>query len=89
MTYLFQCTRSYIQESYSAELWSSLERDIDLVLTHPNGWEGSQQGQIRSAAVLAGLISDTQDGHARLRLLTEGEASLHFCIGHGMNMKVS
>lgn len=83
MKYLFNCARTYIQDSYSVELWNSVEDNIDFVLTHPNGWQGPQQGQIRRAAVSAGLISDTADGHARLQLLTEGEASLHFCIGSG------
>jgi hypothetical protein len=61
-----------------------MESDIDFVLTHPNGWEGAQQSQIRRAAILAGLIADTVEGHSRLKLLTEGEASLHFCLGNGL-----
>jgi len=84
MGYLYECARTYIQDTHSPELWKSIENDIDFVLTHPNGWEGAQQSQIRHAAVLAGLITDTPDGHARLQLLTEGEASLHFCIGNGL-----
>ena len=84
MGYLYRCTRTYIQDTHSPELWRSVESDIDFVLTHPNGWEGAQQSQIRRAAVLAGLISDTPDGHSRLQLLTEGEASLHFCLGNGL-----
>ncbi|KZP02654.1 hypothetical protein FIBSPDRAFT_770389, partial [Athelia psychrophila] len=58
--------------------------NIDFVLTHPNGWEGAQQSEIRRAAVLAGLSSDTLEGQSRIQLLTEGEASLHFCIGNGL-----
>ncbi|KAG2139676.1 hypothetical protein DEU56DRAFT_799448 [Suillus clintonianus] len=37
--YLFQCARSYIQESHS-NFWRSVENSIEFVLTHPNGWEG-------------------------------------------------
>ena len=66
------------------DLWKSVENNIDFVLTHPNGWEGAQQGKIRHAAVTAGLISDSTDGHSKLQLLTEGEASLHFCLGNGV-----
>jgi hypothetical protein len=84
MRYLYQCAHTYIHDTYSPELWKSIENDIDFVLTHPNGWEGAQQSQIRSAAVLAGLIADTPDGHSRLQLLTEGEASLHFCLNNGV-----
>ena len=56
----------------------------DFVLTHPNGWEGAQQSMMRTAAVQAGLIPDNQDGHSHLSFVTEGEASLHFCIQSGL-----
>ncbi|KAI5982477.1 hypothetical protein EDD15DRAFT_2377772 [Pisolithus albus] len=82
MKYLFQCTRSYIAESHASgsNMWTSLEDHIEYVLTHPNGWEGRQQQQIRQAAELAGLVPEGLDGQSRLHLLTEGEASLHFCV---------
>src|SRR3984957_2432505 len=84
MRYLYKCAQTYIQDTHSPALWTSIENDIDFVLTHPNGWEGAQQSQIRHAAVLAGLVADTPDGQSRLQLLTEGEASLHFCLGNGL-----
>ncbi|KAG1804031.1 uncharacterized protein BJ212DRAFT_1571075 [Suillus subaureus] len=82
MQYLFCCARSYIEETHpsGSNLWRSLENRIEFVLTHPNGWEGPQQKQIRLAAVLGGLIPNTEDGMARVHLLTEGEASLHYCV---------
>ncbi|KAG1799634.1 hypothetical protein EV424DRAFT_1332401 [Suillus variegatus] len=84
MQYLFRCARSYIEEAHSngSVLWRALENSIEFVLTHPNGWEGPQQTQIRLAAVLGGLIPSTEDGMARVHLLTEGEASLHYCIAN-------
>jgi hypothetical protein len=54
------------------------------VLSHPNGWEGKEQSQMRKAAVKAGLVPDTQAGHARISFVTEGEASLHFAIENGV-----
>ncbi|KIM86828.1 hypothetical protein PILCRDRAFT_816085 [Piloderma croceum F 1598] len=84
MRYLYQCAHTYIHDTYSPELWKSIENNIDFVLTHPNGWEGAQQSDIRRAAIIAGLIEDTSDGHSRLQLLTEGEASLHFCLNNGV-----
>jgi len=80
MSYLFQCARTYIQESH-LNLWRSVENSIEFVLTHPNGWEGPQQQQIRRAVELAGLIS-SQEGQSHVHLLTEGEASLHFCVAN-------
>jgi molecular chaperone DnaK (HSP70) len=78
MRYLFECARIYIQESH-VNLWRSVENSIEFVLTHPNGWEGPQQQQIRRAAELAGLISCKEE-QSHVHLLTEGEASLYFCV---------
>ncbi|KAG2129635.1 hypothetical protein DEU56DRAFT_741267 [Suillus clintonianus] len=76
--YLFQCARTYIQESH-LNFWRSVENPIEFVFTHPNGWEGQQQQQIRRAVELGGLIS-SEDEQSHVHLLTEGEASLHFCV---------
>lgn len=86
LRYLFQCAESYIQQTHANGhvLWASVEHDIDYVLSHPNGWEGFQQAQMRKAAVLAGLIPDDATGHSRISFVTEGEASLHFSIENGL-----
>ena len=39
---------------------------------------------MRQAALKAGLISDTPEGHGRISFVTEGEASLHFAIENGV-----
>jgi hypothetical protein len=91
MRYLYDCAKTYIQETHAsgADLWASVEHRIEYVLTHPNGWEGGQQGKMRTAAILAGLIPDTDEGRARVQFVTEGEASLHFCIQSGLTTKVN
>lgn len=91
LRYLFNCAKSYIIESHvnGPALWNSAVDRIDVVLSHPNGWEGLQQAKMREAAVSAGLIPDTPDGHARVRFVTEGEASMHYCIERGIARDVS
>ena len=86
LRYLLECASSYIQDTHAngPDLWNSVEGQIDFVLSHPNGWEGTQQSEMRRAAVLAELIPDTTAGHARLSFVTEGEASLHFSIQNGL-----
>ena len=86
MKYLFVCSREYIQDTHANghELWQSVENDIDYVISHPNGWEGYQQSQMRDAAILAGLIEDTDKGRKKVTFLTEGEASLHYAIRNGL-----
>ena len=86
LRYLLECASSYIQDTHAngPDLWISVHDQIDFVLSHPNGWEGTQQSEMRRAAVLADLIPDTTAGHARLSFVTEGEASLHFSIQNGL-----
>ncbi|KAF9816655.1 hypothetical protein IEO21_03960 [Rhodonia placenta] len=86
LAYLFQCTRSFIVDTHAngLSLWRAVEHDIQFVLSHPNGWEGAQQTKMRRAAVYGGLIPDTDEGKARIRFVTEGEASLHACVLNGL-----
>ncbi|TFK33569.1 hypothetical protein BDQ12DRAFT_738725 [Crucibulum laeve] len=86
LRYLYRCARTYIEDTHAngADLWRSVEKNIDFVLTHPNGWEGHQQSQMRRAAVLAGLVPDDAAGQSRITFVTEGEASLHYCIQSGL-----
>ena len=47
---------------------------------------------MHKAALKAGLVPDTLEGCERIRFVTEGEASFHFCISNGMisdSVKVS
>jgi hypothetical protein len=91
LAYLLECASSFIQETHAngERLWESVKDKLYFVLSHPNGWEGTQQAEMRKAAVLAKLISDTTAGHARLSFVTEGEASLHFAVQNGLPVGVT
>jgi hypothetical protein len=85
--YLYERAQQYIKESNTAlgELvWNSLGSNIEFVLSHPNGWEGAQQSAMRRAAIKAGLVPDTPAGSNRISFVTEGEASLDYCIANGL-----
>ena len=94
MRYLFDSTKTlYISTDPNAESrWNSAASNgIELVLTHPNGWEGPQQSQMRTAAIRAGIVPDTPEGRNRVNFVTEGEASFNFCVTHtesGKKLKV-
>ncbi|KAI0750416.1 hypothetical protein C8Q74DRAFT_1309969 [Fomes fomentarius] len=84
--YLFACAHKYISDSHPAtgvSLWDSLKDEIEIVLTHPNGWEGPQQAMMREAAIMAQIIPDTPTGRDRVHFVTEGEAGLHHCLQKG------
>ncbi|PBK65402.1 hypothetical protein ARMSODRAFT_1022211 [Armillaria solidipes] len=84
--YLFQCTKSFILETHQGAqvFWNSVEDHIEFVLSHPNGWQGPEQAKMRQALIDARLVPDSDEEHTRVRFVTEGEASLHFCIRHGL-----
>jgi len=84
LAYLLECASSFIQETHAngTRLWESVKDQLYFVLSHPNGWEGAQQAEMRKAAVLAKLIPQTAAGHSRLSFVTEGEASLHFALNN-------
>ena len=86
LRYLFECAKAYIQDVHAngQDLWESVEKNVQFVLSHPNGWEGPEQGQMRRAIVNAGLVPDTSAGHSRVSFVTEGEASLHFAVNNGV-----
>ncbi|KAF5317358.1 hypothetical protein D9611_003533 [Ephemerocybe angulata] len=84
MTYLLACAKTYISDTHGKVFWESLENGIAYVLTHPNGWGGPEQAKMRQAAILAGFVPDTEAGRARISFVTEGEASLHFCLTGGL-----
>lgn len=86
LQYLYQCAKQYIVETHAngESLWHSLGDRIEIVLSHPNGWEGLQQSRMRVAAIYAGLVPDTPAGHSRVHFVTEGEASLYYCVQNGL-----
>ncbi|KAI0086059.1 hypothetical protein BDY19DRAFT_895433 [Irpex rosettiformis] len=88
LRYLFACTRTYIIETHPGGeiFWNSVENHTEIILSHPNGWEGLQQSKMRDGAVSAGLIPDTLAGHQRIHFISEGEASLHYCLNQGLAM---
>ena len=93
MRYLFDSTKALFKtsEPNGGLKWDSVSNNIELVLSHPNGWRGPQQAQLRTAAVKAGIVPDTPAGHSRVNFVTEGEASFCFCATQtqaGKNLKV-
>ena len=93
MRYLFDSTKALFifSDPNGEHRWNLVSDSIELVLTHPNGWGGPEQSQLRSAAVRANIVPDTQEGHSRVHFVTEGEASFNFCATHtrvGETLKV-
>ncbi|TFK63659.1 hypothetical protein BDN72DRAFT_963759 [Pluteus cervinus] len=87
LRYLYHCTETFIREHHpnGQQLWLSVRSTVEIILSHPNGWEFCQQDQMRRAAVRAELVPDLDQGYKRIHFVTEGEASLHFCISNNVN----
>ena len=79
--YLFNSAKVFIQEHepMGKDLWESLGPNIDLVLSHPNGWEGREQAFLRKSVVQAGVFTE-EEALSHVSFVTEGEATLGFCV---------
>jgi len=79
--YLFDSAKAFFQESepLGKELWESLKHNIDLILTHPNGWEGREQEFLRKSVVQASIFTE-EEALSRASFVTEGEATLNFLV---------
>ncbi len=62
-------------------VWHTYFPSADVVLAHPNGWGLREQEFMRGAAVAAGIVPQ-EEAHSRIFFVTEGEASVHYCMLH-------
>lgn len=79
LSYMYRSTKQYIRERQGDDILKSVENNVEFILSHPNGWEGDQQSQMRRAAITAGLVNESE-ARTQISFVTEGEASLHFCL---------
>ena len=91
--YLFDSTVAHIKEAEPTGdvLWTNFGPRVELVLSHPNGWEGRQQELMRKAVVQAEIFNE-EEARTRVSFVTEGEASFNYCVTHtksGESLKVS
>ena len=82
--YLLKNTRAFFESRTpnGASIWQQLIDDAEFVIAHPNAWGLREQHVLRRAAIRADYASVAQ-ADSRVRFVSEGEASVHFCIVHG------
>ncbi|KAJ7302369.1 hypothetical protein DFH08DRAFT_74471 [Mycena albidolilacea] len=83
LRYIKDQVKAYITSTYGSgdDIWETLSKTMYVILTTPNGWEGSQQSRMRQAAISAGLV-DT-DGGRRVKFVTEAEAAVLYAADSG------
>ncbi|KAK6977910.1 hypothetical protein R3P38DRAFT_3120844 [Favolaschia claudopus] len=83
LRYIKNQIKAYITSTYGSgsDIWDTLSQTMYVILTTPNGWEGSQQNRMRQAAINAGLVD--QDGGRRVRFVTEAEAAVLYAADSG------
>jgi len=79
LRYLCCHTRNYLRETFIPDPWAELGDQVELILTHPNGWNVIQQRFLQKAVVAAELIP-ANAVKTRLHFLEESEASTSFCM---------
>ena len=79
--YLFDSAKAFIKESepMGNELWETIQSNIHLILSHPNGWEGREQEFLRKSVVKASVFTE-EEALSRVSFVTEGEATFNFCV---------
>lgn len=84
LVYLMSHTRQFFiaRTTNGRSLWSNLIGKSRIILTHPNGWGLKEQAVLRRAAIRADLVTQA-DAHDRVEFVTEGEASVHYCLYYG------
>ncbi|KAF8645397.1 hypothetical protein AX16_007841 [Volvariella volvacea WC 439] len=79
LRFLYTHTQEFMNETSNAtKNFLALNPKVVVVLSHPNGWEGPQQIEMRKAAMLAGIVSKREDVY----FVSEGEAGLQYCAYH-------
>ena len=86
LAYIYGCIEDYFKTSraHGQSMWDSFDDRITFVLTHPNGYEVREQALMRKAAVKGKLVPNEEVAKTRVQLVTEGEASLHYCLDSGL-----
>ncbi|KAJ7629515.1 hypothetical protein DFH06DRAFT_1225951 [Mycena polygramma] len=83
LRYIKDQVKAYITSTYGSggDIWDILSPTMYVILTTPNGWEGSQQNRMRQAAIDAGLVDAA--GGRRVRFVTEAEAAVLYAADSG------
>jgi hypothetical protein len=82
--YLLKNTKAFFETRTpnGATIWQQLIDDAEFTIAHPNAWGLKEQHVLRRAAIRADYASVAQ-ADSRVRFISEGEASVHFCMVHG------
>ncbi len=77
--YLLRNTRQYFIDHVldGLRVWNNYFPNADIILAHPNGWGLKEQDFLKSVAMNSGWTRGN-----KVRFVTEGEASVHFCMFH-------
>ncbi|KAJ6515203.1 hypothetical protein C8R47DRAFT_1001423 [Mycena vitilis] len=81
--YVKDQVKAYITTTYGegGNIWDTLSPTMYIILTTPNGWEGSQQRRMRAAAIRAGLVDEA--GGRRVKFVSEAEAAVLYATDSG------
>lgn len=84
LRYILAHTRVHftLRTTDGEKIWRQLIDSAEFVIAHPNAWGFREQSVLRRATVRADFVSN-KEAETRVRFVSEGEASVHFCMFHG------
>ncbi|KAG8921031.1 hypothetical protein FRC02_000483 [Tulasnella sp. 418] len=88
LRYMASLAEKHFHEAMDADgrIWNEMrnKKAITYILSYSNGWNTSEHSIMRDAAIMAGLVPNTNQGRDRIMFVSEGEASLHWCMSKGI-----
>lgn len=83
LRYLYSHSTEFFRENShdGPSIWDRLQDSVEIVLAIPNGWDTVQQGFLKDAVILAGILPEDYQPR-RLQFVSEAEASVHFALQH-------
>ena len=81
MKYLMEHTRRFFEATTAdgAEIWKRVRDTIVIVLATPNMWTIREQLTLRTAAIMASLVTE-ENASQLLQFVTEAEGSVHYAL---------
>jgi hypothetical protein len=86
LCYALRSTKKFFENTTpnGPSIWNRLQDSIVIILATPNGWDTTQHGFLRTAAIRGGLLSN-EDADTRLEFVRESEALVHFTLAYDPN----
>ncbi|KAG8938456.1 hypothetical protein FRC03_007230 [Tulasnella sp. 419] len=89
LRYMVDLVYKHFRETMDVDekTWEGVKNRITYILNYSNGWNTFQHFLMRNAAILAEIVPSSDEAKRRIKFVSEGEASLHWCIKNRVGLR--